>query len=352
MRKSILAITKNSFKSGIIGIGISLMFFFSFSGFSKTDNPFLLFIIYVIFGYIVGFLISISSQSVIYIAANFSLPVISNVLGRSFITYLASSLVFYLCGLIFFPLIGVPFSFNLYISLGVGIGSVMISLFFYVLEQQQEKLELEKENKKLAIIEERNRIARELHDSVSQNLFGINLNLNTLEVLIDEGDHDRVRKTVEDLKKMVQEVQTEMRLMIYELKPVHLREKDFFEALESLVELYRNRYNLKITTHLNGNENRVESEVQLALYRVAQEALNNIVKHADADKVSITLGIGNNGITMAIKDNGKGFNVGRVKAGSGRFGISGMKDRVNDVGGDFDIESQPGQGTTVKVSIH
>lgn len=118
--------------------------------------------------------------------------------------------------------------------------------------------------------------------------FGINLNLNTLEYLVDKNP-DRARAILQQLKSMVQEVQTEMRLMIYELKPLNLQGQDFFEAIDSLLSLYRVRYSLNINSLLRGDNHTVDEGIQLVLYRVIQEALNNIVKHARASSVNLTL---------------------------------------------------------------
>ncbi len=189
----------------------------------------------------------------------------------------------------------------LYISLGVGVVTVMIQLYYTDLEQ---KIKLEKENKKLAVVEERNRIARELHDSVSQNLFGISLNLNTLPAIM-ESDQKRAINMIEQLQDMVQEVQTEMRLMIYQLHPLNFRDKEFYESIESLISLYKKRYKIDIEYKLQGDEDGLEEKEQLVLYRVLQESLNNIVKHANADIIKISIYIDGDSAELKVVDDGR-----------------------------------------------
>ena len=124
---------------------------------------------------------------------------------------------------------------------------------------------------------------------------------------------------------MVEEAQREMRLMIYGLQPAVLREKGFFEALETLGELFSTRYHLKVTTLLEGDETRIDHRRQLALYRVIQEALHNIVKHARATEAKVILTIRKDEVVARIEDNGQGFDERQTK-GSG-LGLAGMKER-------------------------
>lgn len=234
-------------------------------------------------------------------------------------------------------------------SLGVGLSSAAISLFWRYLTEIDERLKLEVQNRNLAVVEERNRIARELHDSVSQNLFGISLNLKTLKYLLNR-DPEKAVSTIEQLQEMVAEIQTEMRLMIYELQPAALSEKGFFEALENLAGLFKTRYNLEISCHFTGKEDQLDNKRQLMFYRILQESLNNVARHANARKVKVFLEAKNGRGQLTVKDDGKGFELTELN-NEGHLGVRGMRERVNEVGGEFWIESALGKGTTVVVRV-
>ncbi|GAB6099592.1 hypothetical protein JCM16358_14710 [Halanaerocella petrolearia] len=331
-------------ESSIIGIGISLTFMFSFQGLVTNIK---VWGAYILFGGIVGFFIGL---------ANTSLDKIFNKLPDSslyiilklIIVYTVSDITFYLVGLIFFTLLSISTDYLLYTSLAVGIPSVMINLFYTFMAEKETKLQLEKENKKLAVIEERNRIARELHDSVSQNLFGISLNLNTLEHLIAENP-EKSQEITYQLQEMVQEIQTEMRLMIYELKPLTFQERDFFAAIENLANLFQKRYNLDINLKTSGDENHLTRKEKLNIYRIIQEILNNIIQHAQANQVQINL-IATNNLELTITDDGVGFNPEQISTNN-QFGIKGMKERVKQINGHLNIDSTLEKGTTIELKI-
>ncbi len=234
-------------------------------------------------------------------------------------------------------------------SLGVGLASTMISLFWRYLIEKDERLKLEVQNRNLAVVEERNRIARELHDSVSQNLFGISLNLKTLKYIM-KSEPEKALETIDQLQEMVADIQTEMRLMIYELQPIALSEKGFFEALENLTGLFKVRYNFEINCYFTGNERELDNKRQLTLYRVVQESLNNVARHARAGKVKIVLEVNNGHGKLTIRDDGKGFELTELNNES-HLGVRGMRERVSEVGGEFRIESAPNKGTTVIVQV-
>jgi len=338
-----MEILKTAKKFSLIGICISLIFMIATNG---LIVHFYLLIGYLVFGGIVGFFISLTNNLVnyfLFLNKNY------NPLIQTIVTYLVSSTVFYIIGFPFAYLGGLPRKALLYTALANGIVSVMISLFHANLEEKEKRIKLEQENKELAIIEERNRIARELHDSVSQNLFGINLNLNTLNYLLDH-DIEKSQEMIKQLQEMVQEVQTEMRLMIYGLKPLDLTEREFLEAIENLISLFKRRYNLTISFSVIGDTDFINNKVQLTLYRVLQESLNNIVKHAQAEKIEISLEISEDKIQLYIQDNGKGFNLQEVDKDKS-FGLEGMKERIKYINGSLAIESTLGEGTKIKAII-
>jgi signal transduction histidine kinase len=289
----------------------------------------------------------------------------NNVIGRWFPSdsksfIIVGLLLHFLVSVLIFALVALGYSAYVYnffpnfkalvgTSLGVGLSSAAISLFWRYLAEKDERLKLEVQNRNLAVVEERNRIARELHDSVSQNLFGISLNLKTLKYLLNR-DPKKAVSTIEQLQEMVAEIQSEMRLMIYELQPAALSEKGFFEALENLAGLFKARYNLEINCHFTGEEDRLDNKRQLMFYRILQESLNNVARHANARKVKVLLEAKNGRGQLTVKDDGKGFDLAEINEEK-HLGVRGMRERVNEVGGEFWIESALGKGTKVFVKM-
>ncbi len=345
---SLQSIMKDAKNGAFIGVGISLTL-----AIATSNHPtnLLYFLGNIIFGFFVGSLLNVGNKMIVH---NIFFRVFSNsqkpITPLLVVVYIASVLFFYSFTWLYNHVyLVIPYGAEIfYVSLGVGVACLMITFFSRYTAEKEEMLRLEKENRKLAVIEERNRIARELHDSVSQNLFGINLHLNTLE-LIMEKEPEKAKKLVGVLREMGEEVQTEMRLMIYELRPAALSEKGFFEAVESLINLFQVRYSLNIWSDLQGSKD-LESQKQLVLYRVLQESLNNIVNHAGATKIKIALHVWNNNAELEIRDNGKGFVVAEIDEDK-HLGIKGMKERVGQMKGEFELRTVLGEGTTVRVRI-
>ncbi len=352
-KHSIKDLLKDILVGGLAGIGVSFTISFATGG--SLLNPYS-WIGNAIFGFFIGIFITAGNILVMSLIDRI-IPKRFQLLGLVLaLSYIISVFIFYFATFLikttFYLVYGIPDWVELFpISLGVGVASIMITFFFMYAEEKEELLRLEQENRELAVMEERNRIARELHDSVSQNIFGIRLNLNTLD-FISEKDPRRAHEINRLLQGMVEEVQTELRLMIYELRPADLSEHGFFEALESMVSLFRVRYNLDILIDLKGDEI-LDSRKQLALYRVLQESLNNIVKHANATKVNVSLILQQGKGQLLVCDNGKGFTNHDLldEYESKHFGLKGMKERVAEMGGEFSVQSDTGVGTMVKVKF-
>jgi signal transduction histidine kinase len=344
--------SRDGYIGGLAGIGVSLTIALIIDG--PVGNP-VYWLFTVAFGFFIGFFISLGNELVL--RQTMLILKHKSILICLFLSYILSTAIFLgitsLVKNLFYTIYSIPPNVNLlYMSLGAGIISTMIAFFFIYASEKEELLRLEKENRELAVVDERNRIARELHDSVSQNLFGISLHLNTL-TLIMKKEPDKAQELAVVLREMVEEVQTEMRLMIYELRPTALAEKGFFEALESMVSLFRVRYGLDIHCDLNGDEI-LDSRKQLVLYRVLQEALNNIVKHAGATKVRVCLKVDGGTGELIVQDNGTGFEIQPINDAShdvGHFGIQGMKERIDAIQGQFSLESVLEKGTTVRAFV-
>ncbi len=198
-----------------------------------------------------------------------------------------------------------------------------------------------------AALEERQRLARELHDSVSQALFGIGLGARTARTLLDT-DPAKAVAPVDYVLSLAEAGLAEMRALIFELRPEALEQEGLVAALQKQAAAMRARYGIAVETDLPAAIE-APQPVQEALYRIAQEALHNIVKHARATTATVEAGSVDGVTTLRIVDDGVGFDPG----GSfpGHLGLKSMAERAEKLGGTFAIESAPGAGTTIQVSI-
>jgi signal transduction histidine kinase len=344
MRLDLRALGKDGVKGGLIGCGISAAMVLINYGF---PHSFFVWLSILGCGLGIGFLLTVGNELVgIAIQSNFPQLKKWQLLNAGLAFPVSAPLFYLIFSLVYH---WISFRHRLAYSFAAGIASVMVAFFFLYTQEKEERIRLKQENQKLVVLKERNRIAREFHDSVSQNLFAISLHLSTLECLHTQ-DPEAFRKATQQLRQLVIETQEEMGLLIYELRPI-IGKQGFYEALESLCGLYSIRYKLGITTGFNGNEENLNSNVQTGLYRVAQEALNNIVKHAKARLVWVEMEVSPQGKgTICIRDDGQGFDP-QDDYGEGCFGLQGMRERAAEIGGKLTIDSSRGKGTTVTVSF-
>ncbi|MFL5628552.1 MAG: sensor histidine kinase [Ktedonobacteraceae bacterium] len=199
----------------------------------------------------------------------------------------------------------------------------------------------------LASLQERQRLARELHDSVSQALYGIGLGAYTAKEAL-ESDPEQAMASIDYVLTLTEAGLAEMRALIFELRPESLEIEGLVAALTKQVAVLRTRYKLTVEADL-GEEPDLSMEMKHTLYRIAQEALHNIVKHAHASMVELRLASQANEIILEVRDNGKGFDP----AGPfpGHLGLCSMYERVTKMGGTLAIESAPGQGTCISARM-
>jgi signal transduction histidine kinase len=205
----------------------------------------------------------------------------------------------------------------------------------------------------LAALQERQRLARELHDSISQALYGISLGAHTArEALESESgqaiEPEQAIAAIEYVVTLAEAGLAEMRALIFELRPESLETEGLVAALGRQVAVLRTRYKLSVEADL-GDEPKLPLERKEVLYRIAQEALHNIVKHARATAVVLGLTNQKDEMILEIHDNGKGFDP--TGSFPGHLGLASMRERVAKVGGTLSIESAPGQGTDVCVRV-
>lgn len=204
-----------------------------------------------------------------------------------------------------------------------------------------------------AITEERSRLARELHDSVTQSLHSSTLLAEAGQRLAGEGDIERARGYLVRLGEISQQALKEMRLLVYELRPLALSGNGLVEALQQRLDAVERRSGVEV--EISMDEGLVLSEsVEEALFRIAMEALNNSLKHANPDIVTVTLKkVGDSEsscIELAIKDDGVGFDLDSMDD-EGGLGLISMKERIDKIGGELEISSSPGKGTEVKACV-
>ncbi|MGD1992806.1 MAG: GAF domain-containing protein, partial [Anaerolineae bacterium] len=204
-----------------------------------------------------------------------------------------------------------------------------------------------------AAMEERQRLARELHDSVSQALYGIGLGARTTRTLLDRETLDPEVKTklgnpLDYVLSLADAGLAEMRALIFELRPDALEKEGLVAALKRQAETVRVRHNLEVETDLCGEPD-VPINAKEALYRIAQEALNNTVQHARASRIEIQLQSHDDVLFLSVEDDGAGFDPG--KRYPGHLGLKSMEERAAQLGGSLTIESTPGEGALVQVKI-
>ncbi len=224
----------------------------------------------------------------------------------------------------------------------------------------------------LAAIQERQRLAQNLHDAVNQSLFSAGLIAEVLPRLWDR-DQVEARKSLEDLRRLTRGALAEMRELLAELRPSVLTDSSLGDLLRQLSNAFTGRTNVPVSVTIAG-EHVLPAEIQVVLYRICQETLNNIAKHAGASRVEIELHYdasdGNdldNGqlfssltqtgilqeitvssVEMCIRDDGLGFDSGKISA-PGHYGLGMMQERAEAVGAHLMVTSQPGHGTEVKL---
>ncbi|HXX79117.1 MAG TPA: PAS domain S-box protein [Ktedonobacteraceae bacterium] len=210
-----------------------------------------------------------------------------------------------------------------------------------------ENARLYEQAQSLAAIEERQRLARELHDSVSQALYGISLGVHTARIQLDRNPKDLV-ESLDYVLELADAALIEMRALIFELRPESLETEGLVTALTRQAAALQARQGIIVQLELD-KEPDLQLKVKQDLYRIAQEALHNTVKHAHASQVVFRLEQSNNEVIMEIHDDGRGFDASA--SFPGHLGLHSMRERVKSLGGELNIESAAGQGTCIRVQV-
>jgi len=200
---------------------------------------------------------------------------------------------------------------------------------------------------------ERKRISRELHDEIGQALTAIKFNLEMMDRDLPQlPSGTRVR--LGEAKSLSNHVMAAMRQLSMDLRPTMLDDMGLIPTLRWYIQSFSSRLNIYSDFRAVGFEEKLPPQIETAFYRIIQEALNNIAKHAAADHIEILLERRNSVMRASVTDNGKGFDLGKVlhpESPERGFGIVGMQERVSLLGGRIDIQSTPGSGTRISVEV-
>jgi signal transduction histidine kinase len=212
-----------------------------------------------------------------------------------------------------------------------------------------EKARLYERTRELSIAAERNRLALELHDVVSQKLFGLLLTAEAATTLLDR-DPAAARKQVTKLGGLAREALDELRSLVFELRPPDLERDGLAEALRKHVEVLRRLHEREIS--LDAADGLVgDPERDLQVLRIAEEALANALRHANAEHVAVALDGGPRSLVLEVVDDGTGFDPSATGLRSRRLGLTSMEERAERIGGRLEVRSAPGAGTRVRLEV-
>jgi signal transduction histidine kinase len=212
-----------------------------------------------------------------------------------------------------------------------------------------ERINIYRQERNEAIFEERIRLARDLHDSTTQSLYSALLFSETGKKLTERGDLEEAAYYQSRVSDVVHEALKEMRLLVFELRPLKLEQEGLVGALQMRLDAVESRSGIEARLHAEDIRS-LPPRISENLYYVTQEALNNSLKHANADKVMVDIEVNGKNLMMDIIDDGQGFNL-EDAYDRGGMGLVNMHERIKNIDGELKIQSKPGEGTKIEVSI-
>ncbi len=204
-------------------------------------------------------------------------------------------------------------------------------------------------SRELSVIEERNRLARELHDAMTQNLFSLSLTAEAAGGLV-RSDPARAEAEIDHVRRLARETQAELRSLIFELRPPRLEADGLVATVGKDLEVLGRAHGLKAELRVHGTPV-LASTAEMELYRIVQEALNNAVRHARAASVAVDVDTTDGTVTITVRDDGVGFDPAARAIRERRLGLTSMRERAESLGGTLTIETAPRSGTTVRVEV-
>jgi PAS domain S-box-containing protein len=238
---------------------------------------------------------------------------------------------------------------------GSGVVSLVTGVASDITERKLAEEDLKRYAGRLIVLEEdlRKRIAMELHDDIGQVLTALGLNLAHIGHRLQQDSGADLGTVLEDSRMLTKEISRSVRNLMVDLRPTQLDEYGLAAAIRSHVEQYAQRTGIAVSVQADPDFPRLDPKQEIALFRISQEALNNVSKHAGATRVGVFLGRRGGSLRLSISDDGRGFQAGGEAArpvGSG-WGLAIMRERAELAGGSFRVDSVPGQGTTVAIEI-
>jgi len=212
-----------------------------------------------------------------------------------------------------------------------------------------EKARLYERSRELSIVEERNRLARELHDSVTHQLFGLSLTAEAAATMIDD-DPAEAKVQLSRLQELTREAMEELRSLIFELRPPDVESEGLLTALRKHVDVLRRVYRRDVGLHIEGEPD-LPPGAGAELLRVVQEALQNALRHAHAERLDVTMEAREGTLHLRVTDDGVGFDPGAPGLRARRLGLTSMEERARALGGTLSIDSRPGEGTTIALEV-
>lgn len=200
-----------------------------------------------------------------------------------------------------------------------------------------------------ATLEERQRLARDLHDAVTQSVYSLTLMTEAARRRAALGEEAAAFDYVDRLSELARQALKEMRLLVYELRPAALTEEPLVAALQSRLDAVEQRAGVQARLRVD-TQPHLPAAIETQLFHIVEEALNNTLKHAAATAVEVIIGGDERRVLLEIRDNGVGFQQ-ELTSAPGGLGLVSMRERVDNLGGTFEIQTYPGKGTTVRVSL-
>jgi len=198
-----------------------------------------------------------------------------------------------------------------------------------------------------AVVEERQRLARDLHDAVSQQLFAISMTATAVGRTLDK-DFAKARRQIQLIEEMASVAQSEMRALLLHLRPIHLEGKRLSEGLQELLQELKAKVPIEIKWEMDANI-QLPKGIEDHLFRIVQEALSNTLRHSKATRMEIKLAHPVDAVRLSIYDNGIGFDNETQKNAS--YGLVSMRERVNEIGGSISIVTAPDKGTRIEIRV-
>lgn len=216
----------------------------------------------------------------------------------------------------------------------------------YIQQLATKRAEEREKSLQEVVIQERTRLARDLHDSVSQHLFAASMMMSAVNETVRKDAHE-LKRQIEQVEKMIHQAQLEMRALLLHLRPIALKGKPLQQGIKDLLSELSSRLPIELT--LQAENFPIEKGVEDQLFRIVQEAISNALRHAEANRIDVLLIVRDQRIILRIVDDGKGFDMETI--GTGSYGLENMKERAQDLGGTCHIVSLPNKGTKVEVQV-